>query len=446
METLDTRLRKRIHVSLYALLFLTGLLGLSVLLESCTDTCEVKNEFVYYAPVYTSLAELRSAVEIIEPQPINFAGKIYIKDEWLFINEPGKGIHIIDNTHPAAPHIRHFLNIPGNYDLAIKGNILYADSYIDLVSIDIADLNNIRESSRLENVFSNYNTLGFYVDASNGLITEWQEKKDVKVYESDCDANIQPWGGFYYERGIAVNSSMKLNTSAAIAPGNGSGPGVGGSMARFTIHSDYLYTLDGGDVQTINISSASAPVIEGRTSIAWDMETIFPYNENLFIGSRSGMHILDLSNPAAPVKISTYEHMRVCDPVVVQENLAYVTLRSGTECEGFTNQLEVINIENLLAPQLIKSYQMTNPHGLGIDQNMLFICDGDDGLKVYNASDINNIDKNQLAHYDSINAFDVIPFNNTLIMLGADGIFQYDYSNPEDIKYLSKLTITNGVN
>jgi hypothetical protein len=446
METLDARLKKRIHVSLYALLFLTGLLGLSVLLEGCTDTCEVKNEFVYYEPVYTSLETLRSSVDMVPAQPIHSVGKIYIKDQWLFINEPGKGIHVVDNSEPSSPLVKNFINIPGNFDLAVKGNVLYADSYIDLVTLDISNVSNIRETSRLENVFLNYNTLGFYLDASNGLITDWVEKKDVKVYESDCDANVQPWGGIYYNDGIALLSSTRLNTSAAMAPGTGSGPGVGGSMARFTINSDFLYTLDGGDVQTINISSATAPVIEGRTPISWDMETIFPYKNNLFIGSRTGMHILDLSDPASPVKISTYDHVRVCDPVVVQEPYAYVTLRSGTECEGFTNQLEVINIEDLKQPELVKAYQMTNPHGLGIDQDLLFICDGAEGLKVYNTSDINKIDRNLLAHYKDIDAFDVIPYNNTLVMIGADGIFQYDYSNADDIRFLSKLKITGDAN
>lgn len=446
METLDARLRKRIHVSLYALLFLTGLLGLSVLLESCSDKCEVRNEMVYYRPVYTTLTELRSGVESLPAQVIHSTGKIYIKDNWLFINEPGKGIHVVDNTDPASPDIEHFINIPGNYDFAINGNTLYADSYIDLVMIDLTSMDNIHEVNRLENVFSNYNSLGFGMDPARGLITEWVEEKEVKVYESECDANIESWGGVYYMEGIAVFASSDFNKSAAIAPGNGSGPGVGGSMARFTISGDYLFTLNGADVQTINISNSANPVVESNTSISWDMETIFPYKDNLFIGSRSGMHILDISNPASPALISTYEHVRVCDPVVVQDDIAYVTLRSGTECEGFTNQLEVINIENLLAPELIKTYQMTNPHGLGIDGTTLFICDGDAGLKVYDATDNLKIDQNMLANYEGINAYDVIPFNNILTMTGEDGIFQYDYSDPDDIKFLSKLEIVHEAN
>lgn len=45
METLETRLQRRIHASLYALIFLTTLLGLSVLLEGCLQTQEVINGY-----------------------------------------------------------------------------------------------------------------------------------------------------------------------------------------------------------------------------------------------------------------------------------------------------------------------------------------------------------------------------------------------------------------
>ena len=82
---------------------------------------------------------------------------------------------------------------------------------------------------------------------------------------------------------------------------------------------------------------------------------------------------------------------------------------------------------------------MTNPHGLGIDDKTLFICDGSDGLKAFDATDVTTIDQNLLAHYKDIDAKDVIPYKNTLIMIGEDGIFQYDYSNPKDIKLLSTI-------
>lgn len=443
MDTLENRLQKRMHISLYALLFLTILLAITILLEGCSDKCEYQSEYVYLEPVYTTVGELRASIALTAPEPIEGVGKIYLKDGFLFVNEPGKGIHIIDNHNPSVPVQKNFLKIPGNYDLAIKDNTLYADSYVDLVAFDISDISSIEETGRLEGVFKNYRSYGMATDVNCCVITDWAEKKTVNLYESDCDVNMQPWGGVYYETGIAVRSDMVANFSskAAVTPGSGSGPGVGGSLARFTVSGDHLYMLDGADLQVADIRDENNPVAKGRSMLAWDIETIFPYKNTLFIGSSSGMHIMDISSPENPVKLSTYEHVRSCDPVVVDGKYAYVTLRSGTTCQGFTNQLEVLNVENLTAPQLLKTYPMTNPHGLGIDNATLFICDGDDGLKAFDASDVNAIDKNMLAHYKKIRATDVIPYNDNLIMIGEDGIYQYDYANPRDIKLLSTITI-----
>lgn len=443
MDTLDNRLQKRIHVSLYALLFLTVLLGISVLLEGCTDTCEVTNEYVYYEPVYTTMETVRASIALVNPEPIKSVGKIYYKDGMMFVNEPGEGIHIINNHNPSNPAPLKFLKIPGNFDLAIKGNTLYADSFVDLIAFDLTDINAIHEVARLEGIFKNYNTFGITADASCCVITEWVEKKNIQVTESDCDSYLQPWGGMWYAEGIAVTSDMTaaFSSKAAIAPGTGSGLGIGGSLARFTLSGNHLYMLDGGDLQTVNVSIEQSPVAVRKDYIAWDIETIFPYKDNLFIGSSTGMHILSISAPESPTPVSTYQHVQSCDPVVVDDKYAYVTLRSGNSCQGFTNQLEVINIENLAAPQLLYTYPMSNPHGLGIDEEMLFICDGNDGLKAYDAGDVSKIDKNLLAHYKDINATDVIPLGNTLMMIGTNGIYQYDYSDPKQIKLLSQIKL-----
>ncbi len=443
MDTLENRLQKRIHVSLYALVFLTVLLGISVILEGCSDSCEVTNEFVYYEPIYATVDEIRSSVILVGPQPIQSVGKIYYKDGMLFINEPGEGIHIINNQNPSNPVPVKFLKIPGTFDLAIKGNTLYADSYVDLVAFDISNLNAIPEVGRMEGIFRNYSSLGFSTDITCCVVTDWAERKNVSVSVSDCEANMQPWGGMFFESGIAIRSDMNaaFSSKAAIAPGTGSGPGVGGSLARFTLSDDHLYMLDGGDLQAVDVTSEHNPVAKKREYVGWDIETIFPYKTNLFIGARSGMHIMNIVNPSSPEKISTFQHIQSCDPVVVDDKYAYVTLRSGNTCMGFTNQLEVINIENLKSPTLVQTYPMTNPHGLGIDDKILFICDGNDGLKAYDATDVNKITQNLLAHYKDINATDVIPFNDILMMIGEDGIFQYDYSDPLEIKLLSHIAV-----
>lgn len=427
------------RLSFFIFLFL---LGFSF--TDCADKCEETNYFVYYEPAYSTSAEIKAAVKVGESIPLSDIGRIYFKDGILYINESGKGIHIIDNKNPASPIPLRFLAIPGNYDLAIRGNTLYADSYVDLVAFDISDLSNIREVNRIERLFNNYTTMGMMVSSDKGILTEWKKVEQVSVNQTECNAIYQPWGGIYYDRGVAMLSStaQSFNSKTAFAP-TASQTGIGGSMARFTINGDFLYGLDGSNLDVVDVSQQSQPVAKNEMQLSWDIETLFPHKNNLFVGSRTGMYILDLNIPTQPTIISQYTHLRSCDPVVVEDDYAYVTLRSGSACEGFTNQLEVIDISNLKMPTVIKTYQMTNPHGLGIDQGTLFICDGTDGLKVYDASNVSAISANQLAHYKEINAFDVIPFQQVAMVIGKDGLYQYDYSDIKNIKLISQLPIVN---
>lgn len=153
------------------------------------------------------------------------------------------------------------------------------------------------------------------------------------------------------------------------------------------------------------------------------------------------MHIYDISNADDPQKKSTFWHIKSCDPVVVEGKYAYVTLRSNTTCNGNINELQVIDVSDVTAPRHLNTYAMKNPHGLGIDNNTLFVCDGDDGLKIYDASDKNRISENLRAHYKDIQAFDVIPFNKVAMMIGEDGLYQYDYSDLYNIRLMSKINL-----
>ncbi len=88
---------------------------------------------------------------------------------------------------------------------------------------------------------------------------------------------------------------------------------------------------------------------------------------------------------------------------------------------------------------------MQNPHGLGIDNSTLFLCEGEHGLKVFDAKDLNKIDENLLAHFKDHDAFDVIPLGTSLLLIGKDGLYQYDYSDPSDIKLISILPIETAI-
>jgi len=158
------------------------LLILASSLSGCMDRTVERITYKANVPVYMPFAEFRTSFQKSDTVEITHPGKIYFKDGYLFVNEYGKGIHVIDNSDPANPQKIAFYKIMGNIDMAIKGNILYADSFIDLVAIDITDINNPKEIGRLTNVFPEVVPEGdvwfpyAMVDKTKGVIIDWETK------------------------------------------------------------------------------------------------------------------------------------------------------------------------------------------------------------------------------------------------------------------------------
>jgi hypothetical protein len=169
---------------------------------------------------------------------------------------------------------------------------------------------------------------------------------------------------------------------------------------------------------------------------------MFIYDGHMFFGTRSGMQIFSLEVPTVPTYIGSFWHVTSCDPVVISDGFAYITLRGGTRCGSDVNRLDVLKLsENYTENQLLASYPLNGPYGLGIDDQTLFICDGDAGLKVYDVADKTHIDDHQIASFSNINTFDVIPFNDFLFMIGDDGFYQYDYSDLQNIHQISFIPV-----
>lgn len=410
--------------------------AISLLLFTACDDHRVQTvTWTEYEPVYMTQEEFIAAVGMSEPRDMEKPGKIYLFGDHLFVNEINKGVHIIDNSNPAAPHFVGFVTIPGNKDIAVRGDQLYADSAGDLLVFDISNFNNPVLISRIEDVFnlSQHNLPGpaFRMpDPSRGIVVDWEEVVIEEVCQGNCYGHAPSrwgWGGFFTTFGRASGD----------ASGSTGSSGTGGSMARFAITGDYLYAVDWSNLVTFDITDPE-PVKQNQQGVGWMIETIFPYNEHLFIGSANSMYIYDIhSNPSYPERVSVFRHATACDPVVVEGNYAYVTLRDGEHCPNITgnNQLEVIDVSDLFNPKRIGIYKMLHPHGLGIDSGDLFISEGDHGLKIMDASDPYNV--KEVRHIDGIRTFDVIPNNGVLVVTGPTGIIQYDYTDVRNLKELS---------
>jgi hypothetical protein len=139
------------------------------------------NEYTVWVPIFMKRADLEQSVKYAdESRPLKNPGKIYCKDHYIYVNELYKGVHIIDNSNPAHPVNEGFIIIPGCLDIAIKGDILYADNAVDLIAFDLI---NKQITHRIKEVlpeppapgYSNYHP---YNHPKDMILVAWKEKTE----------------------------------------------------------------------------------------------------------------------------------------------------------------------------------------------------------------------------------------------------------------------------
>ena len=383
---------------------------------SCDKNDDADYEFVQVAtPQLMSKTTFRSSVEVIAPKTIEEPGKIYVYQDYIFVGDVHSGIHIIDNSDPKSPKAIKFIQIPGNEDISVKDNFLYADSATDLVVFDISDINNVSIIEQLEDVFNVYN-YDIPVEA---------EAVDYGKFDFDDDI-IVGWTLTTERRKKVDNTIDKaLDDGVVLSAGAESTTGTGGSLARFQIVDNYLYTVGNYEMAIFNIQNLAEPVLSNTQYAGWNIETMFQAEGYLYLGSTNGMYIYNLVNPSSPEFVSDFTHWEGCDPVVVDGDYAYLTLRGGNLCGQLESVLEVIDISDKTNPTLAARYNLENPYGLGIKNDMLYVCDGTAGLKLFERE--TSEDLRLVNSLKDIQAKDVIPLEKSLIMIGEKTLYQYDY-------------------
>lgn len=246
--------------------------------------------------------------------------------------------------------------------------------------------------------------------------------------------------------GCGGASSSDSTSGGATAEGGTTGKG--GSMARFAISGDYLYTLNKRELTAFDITRPDDPLPYTKDSVPWDVETLFSYGEYLYIGAEGGVYIYNKPTPSQGMELkATYSHVRSCDPVVVEDGFAYVTLNNGSTCriQDGRNALEVLDVQDPLNPKISEnsngeenSKNMIDPKGLGVDGDILFVCDGAGGLKVFDINKTENNETNQTtvdltfnraSTISEVDCYDVIPYQKNLIVSNGDDVRQFDYSS-----------------
>ncbi len=129
-----------------------------------------------YEPVYITRAQLENSVVLENPKTTIKSGKIYIKDDIMFVNDVNKGFQIYNYSNATNPVAIGYINFPGATDLAIRNNILYVNQAVDLVSVNYNFANNtIAVTNRIKNAFpQKLSPQGFSGNPTNDqIIINW---------------------------------------------------------------------------------------------------------------------------------------------------------------------------------------------------------------------------------------------------------------------------------
>ncbi|MEO6685495.1 MAG: hypothetical protein ABIN24_06000, partial [Dyadobacter sp.] len=403
-------------------LFAFSIVLLASGLWSCRDKCKETRVVIKYTPIIHPAAEIRNGVKILASQEIQDPGKMYSKDNYLFINDIRNGIHIIDNHDPSNPVKISFIQIPGNGDFVIQSNTLYADSYSDVVSFDISDLTNIKVTGRVNDLFEAgwFNNTSWSVESGGFNLSETTKEYVTETVYVDCENDPEP-------------ESIPLETSIVTRRGLK-------TLSRFAIQDKFLYSAtDFTTVEIFNLMNFTKPDPLNTIKVSPLPLSIFTHQDKLFISSFDGFIVYDNSTPDFPKKISAFPQGTSCDKTVIQNNIAYLITTIGSYCGNEAKKLDLIDISDSSLPKLIKSYPMISTSGLALDYPTIYICEGTNGFKVFDVSDKMTVDQHLLTYTNDLKANDVILSGKIVIVNAEDGIYQFDGTDPKNLKQLSKI-------
>ena len=416
-------------------LLISGLF-LALLFTSCTkDLGTVEVTYNKATAIYGDLNEVRATPLLDVAREVSNPGKIFIAEKLLLVGEEEEGVHVIDNSDPANPVPLHFISIPGNREFYVEDNQLFAESYYDMLKIDISDISQPILVSRVENAFAME-----YINPEGQALIGFEfetvtERLDPESNHFPNDPGSNEW--FYYDYAQNLIPASAVPASFAGNSGNAIG-----SVNRIAYADGHVFVV--GTSKITVFKDAGALELLTSNHVGWQMETAFPMGEQLFVGTRNSMEIFDIANPASPSWLASFWHATSCDPVYPVGSVAYVTLRTGdvSNCPGDINALVVLDIENINNPTQRQEIEMESPFGMTMIGDKLFVGEGANGLKIFDATDRTNL---VLDKWDqSVEAYDVIPHPvraDLVLIAGPGGLGQYKIDQTSTLDLVSWMSL-----
>ncbi len=241
--------------------------------------------------------------------------------------------------------------------------------------------------------------------------------------------------GFMFIQTACDKNSSDLSVSNSIN-------GKNGSLTRFLVKDHYMYAIDFNLLKVFDISNNDNPILKGALKVGFGIETIFDYGSYLYMGASDGMYIIDITLPETPSLVKKVTHQISCDPIVVQNNIAYSTQRMGAACGSGNSRsaLVVYDVSNPTEAYELNAISLSEPYGLAVEESWLFVCDaGKGGIIVYDTTNKKEPEEKGIIMIPDPR--DII-LNYPYMIVSTKTDYQlFNYSQPLQTHYLSTFSL-----
>ena len=356
---------------LYPLLAIAVALG-TVACEG--DSCTESWTQVMTVPVTADRAAVQDSIAALPPRELCTGGNLYAYGDYLFVNVNREGYHVLDNTDPRQPRNVAFLQVPGATHMAFVDGRMVSDSYADMLVLEFGGPDDLTLLSSTPNLL--LQTDGFEV--GEDVVAVGFEEREVTFTEDcsglvdvgcpQCDVGFERLN-FASDMGAVRSGNVQVNT--------------GGSLARLAFCDRMLYVLARDRLTTFRLEGQTL-VNARETQLGGGQEALVLDGAFLYAASEWGLTVLEVGDCGLPVSRGFAPRFWNNDPVAVAGDRAVVALRNGnTPTDRLDGRLIVYDLSDRTNPRELATFPMAHPVGVALRQNRLYVCDGIDGLLVY---------------------------------------------------------------
>jgi hypothetical protein len=397
--------------------------------HDCIDHVAVK----VYTPVFLDEIHWQVNPEFLSEKKIKNIGKVNAIGQYFFINEMLEGIHVIDNSNPTAPIPLGFISIPGNIDFDTDGRFLYADSYADLLTIDISNIRNPRLIQRKRNAFQhsllehNSRIIGHYVakdsfvDFQCGVFTRnYMEDDGTYIAELGLNKGINDRRtGFRFFSGMSIGnggpSSRILRSENNFYTINGKDLGVGQIANNGTVDIHSLYTFD--------------DLLEGFTHIG-DFLGVIAQSHSYFT-KRNNSSSLNFTQPFFLLRWRSHFHG--------SNDSLWLSVQNG-----HFGEVGLFRLNEESVPLKMGTLFVDKPLEILKLGSFFIVCQGKEGFSVFELSNFNFGSSRLLLKHSGIHAKKIIRVDEHSFLIVSDsGLTQFELTLDNTVRHLSHIPFSN---